>query len=153
AALRCLAASMKTCRLARAASCPMNSEKPEGRSETSRPSSRPAEASVKSVMRASLSSQANDCNGPHSRTQLPQPQPDELFRRRVLAFPCDDPRQRSRGLGVAVAEIDQRRDRVRDIASGDAFAQRGLQPDDPRIDGAARRRFALELGNKALGKL
>src|ERR1044071_3695184 len=134
ASLRARAASMNTERLARACACPMNSERRCGRSETSASSSR-------------RSGGVRGGGGGRSFPHLLPPQPNQLRRLGALAGTARGRRDGGRGLRLTIAEIDQRRDRIRNRLRGAPLLHRAGEAHHRGIDVGVFRRLVLQLGD------
>ena len=88
-------------------------------------------------------------DGARSPRQLPQAQPDERLRLRRLAGLAQRRGDGGGGLSLRIAEIDERRDRVRHGLRRAPVVDGVGEPDQRRIDGAESRRLVLELGDDA----
>src|SRR5262245_31996323 len=86
-----------------------------------------------------------------SLRQLLKPKPDQLRHFRVLADAARRRRDGSGRLRLAVAEIDQRRDSVRDGARRTLLLDRAHEAYERAIHGREFRRLALELVADAVG--
>src|SRR3954469_6558526 len=161
ASLRAFDEPMKTWRFARACFWPMNSASTCGRSDASASSSR------RSGVRRRLGVAFM------SPRQLPQPQPDQRLRLRRLARLAKRRGDGGGGLSLRIAEVDERRDRVRRglrrapvLSRGGGRRGRvrlGLrrapvvdgvgEADQRRVDGPESRCLVLELRDDAGGEL
>src|SRR5690242_11471755 len=82
--------------------------------------------------------------------QLLQPEPDQLRGLGLLARAARRSGDRCRGLRLAIAEIDQGRDRIRDRLWRARLVDRTRQADHGRIRIGKMRRLVLQLGDDAL---
>ena len=76
-----------------------------------------------------------------------------MRRLRIIARAARGRRNGGRRLRLAIAEIDQRRDRIRDRTRRAIVVQRARQLDHRRIDISKSRSLVLEFGDDALGDL
>src|SRR6185312_3983316 len=90
---------------------------------------------------------------PESLRQFLQPEPDQLRGFGVLAGAARRRRNRRCRLRLAVAEVDERRDRVGDRPRRTPVVDRAGQMHQCRIDMGEGRRPVLQLGDDALGDL